>query len=80
MDAKTIKIHIFVEVTKTDQRKLIFHSEVVTGLQIKDAAQVSADSDLALRERGELVLVVNDETITIKEGEHFVSLPAGTIS
>lgn len=80
MDAKTIAIHIFVEISKTDQRKLVFHRELVTGLQIKDAAQVPADSDLALREHGQLVLVVNDETITIKEGEHFVSLPAGTIS
>jgi hypothetical protein len=80
MDAKTITIHVFVEVSKNDQRELTFHSELVTGLQIKDAAKVPADSDLALRQHGELVLVMNDEQVTIKEGEHFVSLPAGTIS
>jgi hypothetical protein len=79
-DTKPTTIHIVVDVSKNDQRKVTFHSELVTGLQIKNAASVPAESDLALRQHGELVLVVNDETITIKEGEHFISLPAGTIS
>jgi len=73
-------VHIFVEVTKTDKRKVEFQDDQVTGLQIKEAAGVPLDSDLARREEGQLVLVTNEETITIKNGDHFVSLPAGTIS
>jgi len=74
-------IHIFVEVTKTDQREIIFDHTVVTGKEIKEAAKVPLDSDLAIREPGGLdELVTNDEPVTIKDGEHFVDLPAGTIS
>jgi hypothetical protein len=77
-DKKTI--HIFVEITKTDQRKLEFTQDQVTGRLIKEAAGVALDSDLAARQEGKLNLVTDDETITIKEGEHFVVLPPGSIS
>jgi len=73
-------IHIFVEITKTDHRKLEFTTDQVKGRQIKEAAGVPLDSDLAAREEGKLNLVTNDETITIKEGKHFVVLPPGSIS
>ncbi len=73
-------IHIFVEVTKNDHRKVEFQQDRVTGRQIKEAAGVPLENDLALREEGELHLVTNDETVTIKNGQHFVSLPPGTIS
>lgn len=74
-------IHIFVEVSKTDHRKVTFDHDRVTGADIKNAANVPLDSDLAIREPGKLEeLVTNDEPITITDGEHFVSLPAGTIS
>lgn len=73
-------IHIFVEITKTDQRKLEFETETVTGRQIKEAAGVPLENDLALRREGKLVLVTNDETIEIRNGDHFGSLPPGTIS
>jgi len=75
-----ITIHIFVEVSKTDQRKIEFHEDQVTGRQIKEAAKVPLEDDLALRQEGKLVLVTNEETIKIKNGEHFFVLPAGTIS
>ncbi len=80
MTATQTTVHIFVEVTKTDKRKVEFDTDQVTGSQIKNAARVPLDSDLARRVDGQLVLVTNDETITIKNGDHFVSLPAGTIS
>jgi hypothetical protein len=73
-------IHIFVEVTKTDHRKIEFDEEQVTGRQIKEAAKVPLDDDLALKQDGKLVLVTNEDTIRIKNGQHFVALPAGTIS
>jgi Multiubiquitin len=77
--AKTT-IRIFVEVTKTDQREVEFHQDQVTGREIKEAAKVPLDTDLAVRREGKLALVTNDETITIKNGLHFVVLPPGTIS
>jgi hypothetical protein len=73
-------IHIVVEVSKTDKRKLEFHHAEVTGKEIKDRADVPLDSDLARRVEGKLELVTNDETVTIKNGDHFVALPPGTIS
>ncbi len=80
MTAIQTSIHIFVEVTKTDKRQVEFQQEKVTGAQIKDAAKVPLDTDLARRVEGKLVLVTNDETITIKNGDQFIVLPAGTIS
>ena len=80
MTAIQTSIHIFVEVTKTDKRQVEFQQENPKGAQIKDAAKVPLDSDLARRVEGKLVLINNDETITIKNGDQFVVLPAGTIS
>lgn len=80
MTAIQTTVHIFVEVTKTDKHKVEFQQNQVTGAQIKSAANVPLDNDLARRVEGKLVLVTNDETVTIKNGDHFVVLPAGTIS
>jgi hypothetical protein len=77
---KAIIIHIFVEITKTEKRKLEFTTDRVTGRDIKNAAGVPLENDLALKSHGQLVLVTNDESIVIKNGDHFVSLPPGTIS
>jgi hypothetical protein len=68
-------VHIFVGKTKVE-----FDTDQVTGRQIKEKAGVPLENDLAIKRGGELVLVTNDELITIKNGEHFVDLPAGTIS
>ena len=76
----TQSIHIFVEITKTDHRKVEFNDATVSGKEIKEAAGVPLENDLAVRRHGRLVLVTNDEIIEIKNGDHFVSLPAGTIS
>jgi hypothetical protein len=73
-------VHIFVEVRKGDQRKLEFEQDQVTGREIKEKAGVSLESDLGRREQGGVVLVTNDQTITIENGQHFVVLPSGTIS
>jgi multiubiquitin len=74
------QIRIFVEVSKTDHRKVEFDEDRVTGRQIKAAAGVPIETDLAARREGKLELVTDDETITIKNGDHFVVLPIGSIS
>jgi hypothetical protein len=73
-------VRIIVEVTKQDHRKLEFDHNQVTGREIKTAAGVPIETDLAARRRGELELVTDDETITIENGDQFVVLPLGTIS
>ena len=74
-------IHIFVEVeTQKPPVKLEFETDQVTGAQIKQAAGIPLDNDLARRLGQKLELVTNDQPVTIKNGEHFVSLPPGTIS
>ncbi len=69
------RIHIFVGKTRVE-----FDTNMVTGLDIKVAAGVPPENDLARRVHGELVLVTNEETIEIKNGDHFENLPPGTIS
>lgn len=80
MTTQVQTIHIFVEVNKTDKRKIEFQQPEVTGQAIKEKAQVPLDSDLGQRVEGRLEYVPNDRTITIKNGDHFVVLPPGSIS
>lgn len=69
---KEVSIHIFVEITKDDHRKLDFFDDRVTGREIKEAADVPLNYDLETKKEGKREIVKNDETITITEGEHFV--------
>jgi hypothetical protein len=73
-------VKIVVEVAKHDHRKVEFDHDQVTGREIKFAAGVPIETDLAARRKGELELVTDDEIITIETGDHFVVLPLGTIS
>lgn len=80
MHVATHTIHIFIEISKTEKKRVEFDIDLVSGRQIKEKAGIPFENDLARREHGQLVLVTNDQTITIKNGEHFVDLPPGTIS
>ncbi len=73
-------IHIFVEFSKTDHRKIEFDVDHVTGAQIKAKASVPPNNDLGHRVHGKIEFVPDDQVIEIKEGDHFVLLPAGSIS
>lgn len=73
-------IHIFVEVTKHDRRKVEFDHSEVTGQEIKEKALVPVSDDLAKREHGKLVYIANADPVHIKNGDHFAVFPAGTIS
>jgi hypothetical protein len=77
----TKEIHIFVEVEPDKEPvRVEFETGEVTGREIKERAGVPLQDDLAIRRGKKLDLVTNDEKIAIKDGEHFVSLPPGTIS
>ena len=73
-------VHVFIEIDRHKQEKLEFDHAEVTGRQIKEKAGVPLADDLALRHGQKLELVTNEQVITLKEGEHFVALPPGTIS
>jgi hypothetical protein len=73
-------IEIVVVIGKHDKRKIEFHTDVVTGLEIKSRAGVPPENDLAIKRHDKLELITNDETVTIHDGEHFHVFPPGTIS
>ncbi len=74
-------VHVFVEVDNDKPPvKLEFDTNEVKGQDIKQRASVPLENDLARRQGQKLELVTNDQTITIENGDHFVSLPPGTIS
>jgi hypothetical protein len=73
-------IHIFLEIDRNNKKKLEFDTDQVTGRQIKEQGGVPLDHDLARRQGEKLELITNDQVITIKNGEHFVALPPGTVS
>lgn len=80
METAIETIHVFVEIDRNTQKKLEFETSAVTGRDIKQAADVPLENDLARRQGQKLDLVTNDQPITIKNGDHFVVLPPGTIS
>jgi hypothetical protein len=80
MKQTTTSVHIFLEIDRTTQKKLDFDTDRVTGREIKEKGGVPLDDDLAKRQGERLELVTNDQVIEIKNGEHFVALPPGTIS
>lgn len=81
VDAEALKnVEIVVVIDKHTKREITFHMQVVTGLQIKDAAGVPPQDDLATRHGGKLDLVTNDQSVTLQEHEHFYVFPPGTIS
>lgn len=80
METATKTIHVFIEIDRNHKERLEFDTSDVTGSLIKERAGVPLDNDLALRRGEKLELVTNDQPITIKNGDHFVLLPPGTIS
>ena len=78
---RTNTVHIFVETeAHKPPVKLEFETNETTGRQIKERAGVPLENDLARRHGQTLELITNDEPVVLKNGEHFVSLPPGTVS
>jgi len=80
MNQVTATVHVFIEIERNRQVKLEFENPSVTGRQIKEKAEISLDDDLALRVGQKLELITNEQQVVLKNGEHFVALPPGTIS
>jgi hypothetical protein len=80
MATETKTIHIFVQIENQKEVKIEFASDKVTVAQIKAAAGVPADFALAIKRDGRPHPLRDDEVIEIKNGEHFVAVPNGTVS
>jgi multiubiquitin len=65
-------VDVIVEVSETDHRKVEFKKHEVTGREIKKAAGLPPDTELALKRDGELDQIADGETLTVKDGERFV--------
>ena len=73
-------VHVFIEIDRHKQEKLEFDNPEVTGRQIKEKAGVPLGDDLALRNGQKLEQITDDQVVMLKNGQHFVALPPGTIS
>lgn len=80
MTTETKVIHIFVQIENQKEIKVDFTSETVTVAQIKLAAGVPPDFALAIKREGRPHPLRDDEVIEIKNGEHFIAVPNGTVS
>jgi hypothetical protein len=80
MNETPTSVHIFLEIDRTTQKKLEFDTDRVTGREIKLKGDVPLSDDLARRQGQRLDLITNDQVIEIKDGEHFIALPPGTVS
>ena len=78
--APTTTIHIFVEFGHNNTKKIEFQTDHVTGLEIRQKAGVPPEDALARREGQKLIPVSDGETLIIKNGEHFVVIPPGSVS
>ena len=73
-------VHIFVQIDHQKQVKVEFDHDLVTGAEIKVAAGVPSDYELAIV-RGRTHTNLSDkEQITIEDGEHFIAVPGGSVS
>ena len=80
MTTETKVIHIFVQIENQKEIKVDFTSETITVAQIKLAAGVPPDFALAIKREGRPHPLRDDEVIEIKNGEHFIAVPNGTVS
>jgi hypothetical protein len=79
-EAHTKVIHIFVQIDKQKQVEVEFNTDHVTGAAIKEKAGVPADYELAIVRGNKRDVVADNQTIEIKDGEHFIAVPGGTVS
>jgi hypothetical protein len=66
-----LNIRIIVEITENEHRTVNLHKHEVTGREIKEAAQLPLEVELAVRSEGEVDRVTNHEPIAIEDGERF---------
>ncbi len=66
--------HVAISV-EVDEETILFHHRERTGAQIKEHAHRPADNALYRIHDGRRVKIPDDETVYLKEGEVFVTMP-----
>ena len=79
-DVHVKTIHIFVQIDKQNPVKVEFDTDHVTGAQIKAKAGVPGDYELAIVHGNKRDAVADNQVIEIREGEHFIAVPSGSVS
>jgi len=69
-----------ITIIVNDQRVGPFHSDDVTGAEIKTAARLDLGSDLFEKRGHELILIENTQHVRIHENEVFVDFPPTPVS
>lgn len=77
----THQVNIIVEVNGKNKH-VQFDKPVVTGREIRDAAGAAPSDDLTLLTHGKPSggNIGPDDVVEIKNGDHFIALPTGTVS
>ena len=63
-----------------DEKPYVFETHDVTGLQIKATAGIPENYSLYRREHGANEPISNDESVELKQGDHFFSRPPSNVS
>ena len=79
----TSQLHINIVVEVDGQNKHVaFHTNKVTGLQIREKAGAPLTDDLVRLVHGQPTggNIGLDDVVDIRNGDHFLALPTGTVS
>jgi len=77
---RTIHIFVFVQIDHEKHVKVEFDKSRVTGAEIKAKAGVPSDYELAIVHGQRHEAVRDNQEIEIRDGEHFVAVPGGSVS
>jgi len=78
VDAKVIRV--FVQIESQKEIEVEIRSETISVAQLKASAGVPGEFALAIRKGDRITALRDDQVIELKEGEHFVAIPNGTVS
>lgn len=73
-------VHIFIKIDHQKEVRVEFHKDRVTGAEIKAKANVPSDYELAIVRGHKHEAVADNQEIEIKDGEHFIAVPGGSVS
>jgi hypothetical protein len=69
-----------IDVTVIVQNRYTFETEGVTGMQIKETANIPVDFTLQRRVRGGNEPIRDDESVELHHGDHFFARPPSNVA
>lgn len=74
------QIHVLIQVGQGEPIRLTFDTDTATGEEIKRRAGFGEVDGLYRRERGEVIEIGDDESVSLENGLRFVIVPNGRVS